>query len=82
MILSSFNKTIRLQARRLKRLPMNLMIRDLVTWEPQGEQVDGYSIAIACMRELAPVAIANLRLCADEQRSAAPTHPCFRLPGR
>jgi hypothetical protein len=43
---------------------MNLMIRDLVTWEPQGEQVDGYSIAIACMRELAPVAIANLRLCA------------------
>ena len=55
---------LKLQAKKLKRLPMNLMLRDLVTWESQDVPAAGYSVAIACMRELAPVAVANLRMCA------------------
>jgi hypothetical protein len=45
---------------------MNLFLRDLVIWDPLRESAAGYSIAIACMRELAPVAVANLRLCARQ----------------
>ena len=55
---------VKLYSKRIKRLPMNLMIRNLVRWEKQGPPEPGYSVVIACMRELAPVAIANLRLCA------------------
>jgi hypothetical protein len=55
---------LKLEARKLKRLPMNLMLRGLLKWEPQGAPAAGYSVAIACMRELASVAVANLRMCA------------------
>jgi hypothetical protein len=50
--------------KRMKRLPMHLMIRDLVSWRPLEIPEDGYTIAIACMRGLAPVVAANLKMCA------------------
>ena len=53
----------KLVAKRLKRLPMNLLLRDLVAWEPREATSEGYSVAIACMHELPAVAIANLEFC-------------------
>jgi hypothetical protein len=43
------------------------MIRKLVSWEPIKQPQDGYSIIIGCMRDLAPLAIANLKMCARTQ---------------
>ena len=57
---------LRLRAKQLHRLPADLLIRNLASWEPLGESLDGYTVVIACMRALAPVAVANLRLCAKQ----------------
>src|SRR5580658_1185456 len=46
----------------LKRLPIQLAIRNLVSWDTHAADADGYTVTVACMRELAPVAIANLGL--------------------
>jgi hypothetical protein len=53
---------LRLGLTRLKRLPIQLAIRNLVSWEAHAPDADGYTVTVACMRELAPVAIANLGL--------------------
>jgi hypothetical protein len=52
----------RLGLKRVKRLPMQLAIRNLVSWDPHPAVADGYTVTVACMRELAPAAIANLKL--------------------
>jgi hypothetical protein len=62
--MNRWSMMIKFLAKRLKRLPMNVLIRNLATWKPTDGQVEGYSVAIACMRDLAPVAVANLKLCA------------------
>ncbi len=59
---------LRLLAKQAKRLPLNLALRDLVSWEPLSQPEEGYTVAIACMKALAPVALANLRLCAGRCR--------------
>ncbi|MBX9625275.1 MAG: hypothetical protein K2X82_15820 [Gemmataceae bacterium] len=58
--------TVRLWAKQLKRLPMNLLLRDVVRWAPQPDPGPGYTVVIACMESLAPVVAANLRLCARQ----------------
>ena len=50
--------------RQLMRFPVNALLSTRVTWEPPGGFVDGYSIAMECVAPLAPLAVANLRLCA------------------
>lgn len=60
---------LRLQAKRLKWLPINLSVRNLVTWETMGEPVPGYTVVLACMKRLSPLAEANLRLCARQDVS-------------
>ena len=35
-------------------------------WEPLREPVAGYTVVLACMKSLAPIAIANLGLCAKQ----------------
>jgi hypothetical protein len=62
--MSSLRNRLRFSVKQLKRLPVNLMIRNLVNWEPQATPEAGYSVAVACMRELAPIAIANMKMCA------------------
>lgn len=57
---------IRLRVKQVRRFPMWLLLRGLVRWEQQTEPVPGYTVVIACMKALAPVAIANLRLCARQ----------------
>ena len=57
---------LRLQSRRLKWLPINMSVRNLVSWEPMGEPLPGYTVVLACMKRLAPLAAANLRLCARQ----------------
>jgi hypothetical protein len=52
----------RLKARQLKRFPMRLLLRDLVSWEPLRDAEPGYTVVIACMGALAPLAVANMRL--------------------
>ena len=48
----------------LPRLPVDALLRTCVAWEPQRERTEGYSIALACVASLAPLAVANLRFCA------------------
>jgi hypothetical protein len=45
-----------------KRLPVQLAIRNLVSWDTHAADADGYTVTVACARDLAPVAIANLGL--------------------
>jgi hypothetical protein len=52
----------RLGLTRLRRLPIQLAIRNLVSWDTRAADADAYTVTVACMRELAPVAIANLGL--------------------
>ncbi len=52
------------QLRRFARIPLRTLLGTCVSWEPQSEILDGYSIALACAASLAPLAVANLRLCA------------------
>jgi hypothetical protein len=55
-------KRLPLHAIELKRLPMHLLIRDLASWEPHVDPIKGYTVIVACMRALAPLAAVNLRL--------------------
>ncbi len=48
-----------------RRLPLLWQIRNLVHWAPLSKPEDGYTIVIAAMHELWPVAAANLRLIAQ-----------------
>jgi hypothetical protein len=57
---------LRLRAKQLKWLPINLLIRNLVRWESLDDPLPGYSVVLACVKSLAPLAIANLRLCARQ----------------
>ncbi len=50
--------------RQLMRFPVNALLSTTVAWEPPGQLADGYSIAMACVASLAPLAVANFRLCA------------------
>jgi hypothetical protein len=58
---------LKLCTKRLLRAPVHLLIRDAVSWEPLRDPIDGYSVVIACMKSLAPVAVANLRRCAGQE---------------
>ena len=52
---------------RLKRLLLTAPLKPCVAWKPRQEFADGYSVVLACVRSLAPLAVANLRLCAKTQ---------------
>jgi hypothetical protein len=52
----------------VRRAPLLWQLRGLVSWDPLGEPEPGYTIVIAGMRRLWPVAIANLRLIAECDR--------------
>ncbi len=60
---------LRLKAKELKRSPMHLLLRDLISWEPLGEAEPGYTVVTACARELAPLAVANIRLASRQVRA-------------
>lgn len=60
---------LKLLVKQVKRLPINTMIRNLVSWQSETSVSDGYTVVIACMKDLAPVAVANLRLCAASHDS-------------
>jgi len=47
---------------------MESAIRKLVDWEPLRDPSEGYTIAIACMNSLAPLAVANILLLARQKR--------------
>lgn len=59
----------RLKAKQLRRLPMELAIRGLARWEPLDDPADGYTIVIACMNRLAPMAVANLQVLSRQDRA-------------
>lgn len=46
----------------VKRAPLTWRLRGVVSWEPMREPSAGYTLVIAAMRQLWPVAAANLRL--------------------
>jgi hypothetical protein len=47
--------------RQARRSPMLMMLRRLVSWEPLESPVPGYTLVIACMKNLPEVLLANLR---------------------
>lgn len=55
---------VRLWAKRLKRLPLHIVLRNLARWKPLKDPAEGYTIIMGCMKAMAAVAIANLRQCA------------------
>jgi hypothetical protein len=55
---------LRLKAKQLKRFPLHLLIRRLASWEPLDGAEPGYTVVLACMGTLAPLATANVRLAA------------------
>jgi hypothetical protein len=57
---------LRLRAKQLTWLPFSLLTRNLVTWRPMHDPLPGYTVVLGCMHALAPVAIANLRFCAQQ----------------
>jgi hypothetical protein len=50
-------------AMHVRRLPIYLLINNLVKWEPLDEPLEGYTVVIACMKALTPIALANLECC-------------------
>jgi hypothetical protein len=58
---------LKFAALQARRAPMHLLIRDLANWEPLAEPMEGYTVVIACMKALAPVAVANLQLCVRQE---------------
>jgi len=64
MVLQS---AIKMKYKQLKRWPMHLLIRDLVRWRPMDCPENGYTVIIAAMHQLAPIAAANLRLISKMQ---------------
>jgi hypothetical protein len=58
-----------LKTRQLKRLPMHLLLRNLVSWEPLRDVEPGYTVVIACMGALAPLAVANMRLAMQQVKT-------------
>ncbi|MEL7482799.1 MAG: hypothetical protein AAFN41_00455 [Planctomycetota bacterium] len=46
----------------LRRLPMNALLRDKVTWSPMENPEPGYTPIIGCMAAIPEVALANVRL--------------------
>ncbi|MEM9662965.1 MAG: hypothetical protein AAF937_11730 [Planctomycetota bacterium] len=57
-----YDSRLRHTAARLRRVPMNAMLRDKVTWEPMREPHTGYTPVIGCMASIPEVALANVRL--------------------
>jgi hypothetical protein len=49
-------------AARLKRLPMERLLRDLVQWQPMTTPQPGYTPIIGCMASIPEVALANVKL--------------------
>lgn len=47
---------------KLRRLPMNTLLRDKVSWEPMADPIEGYTPIIGCMAAIPEVALANVRL--------------------
>lgn len=47
---------------RLRRFPMNAMLRDKVAWQPMESPEPGYTPIIGCMAAIPEVALANVRL--------------------
>lgn len=58
---------MKLRAKQLRRAPLHFLIRNAVQWKPLLEPVAGYTVVIACMKSLTPIAIANLGLCARQE---------------
>ena len=53
-----------LQKRRFGQFLLRSILNRCVVWQPAAKLDDGYSIILACVSSLAPLAVANLRLCA------------------
>ena len=47
---------------RLRRLPMNALLRDKVAWSPMADPEPGYTPIIGCMAAIPEVALANVHL--------------------
>ena len=53
---------LKLRSKQIKRWPMHLSIHRLTDWHRLTDPEPGYTVIIACMKDLAAVAVANLRL--------------------
>ncbi len=60
------SSVIRLKGKECKRMPMHFLLKNLVSWQPLSDPAPGYTVVIAAMGALAPLAIANLRLAARQ----------------
>jgi hypothetical protein len=60
------SSVIRLKGKECKRMPMHLLLKNLVSWQPLSDPAPGYTVVIAAMGALAPLAVANLRLAARQ----------------
>lgn len=47
---------------RMRRIPMNTLLRNQVSWEPMADPQPGYTPIIGCMAAIPEVALANVRL--------------------
>ena len=62
--LPNLGRVARLATTNFHRLAMHTLLHDLVVWEPLPNPEPGYTVIVGCMKNLAAVVIANLRLCA------------------
>ncbi len=56
---------------RLRRIPMNALLRHQVAWEPMPNPEPGYTPIIGCMAAIPEVALANVRLISRMDLSSA-----------
>jgi hypothetical protein len=47
------------------RIGLHALLRNLVTWRPLPNPEPGYTVVLGCMKSMAAVIVANLRLCAQ-----------------
>jgi hypothetical protein len=64
MLMNLAKKTFK----QIKRFPMETAIRGLAEWVPMKDPEEGYTVVIACMNSLAPLAVANILLLDRQDR--------------
>ena len=62
--LPSLGRIAKLAKTQSERTVLYALLRNLVTWKPLPNPEPGYTVVLGCMKSMAAVVVANLRLCA------------------
>ncbi len=56
--------------KKIKRIPIHFLIKNLVHWEQQSASLPGYTIIIGCMHKLPELAVANIKLLVKTEQTS------------